>query len=415
MLIVSFSITKTLVTPPKWLEQRYTLTDPHEGKAFSSGICTDVIAQLEYSVEEPLNREPDLHELVASFITKEGKGYDRNHGPIPYIDAEEHRVTVNGLVKKELSLSVEDLKRFPQKNIICALQCAGNRRHTMRTKLKEVNGIDWFDGAVMNCSWTGPLLRDVLTSAGLNVSESSYATTHVAFACFQTPTQEDEWYGASVPLSRIMNPESGIILALQMNGEPLSPKHGAPVRVITPGIAGARSVKWLDRITVQTCESENFYQRHDYKILPPEATTKEEADKWWDRVSSLQEMPVNSVIAIPACGSTVQLDESGTIEVKGYALPSGSDGPIVKVEVSTDEGATWQLAELLQDQETRGAELKWAWCLWQARVRIEKGCGKKVFSRATDKSGNTQAACPEWNLRGVAYNGYGEASGLTVV
>lgn len=145
-------------------------------------------------------------------------------------------------------------------------QCAGNRRHTMRTKLKEVSGIDWFDGAVMNCSWTGPLLRDILEKSSLKISKEQFATAHVAFACFQTPTQEDEWYGASVPLSRVMDPDSGIILALEMNGKPLSPNHGAPVRVITPGIAGARSVKWLDRITVQMSESENFYQRYVQRL-----------------------------------------------------------------------------------------------------------------------------------------------------
>jgi sulfite oxidase len=155
--------------------------------------------------------------------------------------------------------------------------------------------------------------------------------------------------------------------------------------------------------------------RHDYKILPPEATCKEEAEKWWDRISALQDMPINSVIAIPASSSTIHLDSDGTTEVKGYALPSGSDGPITKVEISTDEGATWQPAELLEDQETRGAELKWAWCLWRARVRIEKGKGRRVLSRATDSSGNTQAQCPEWNFRGVAYNGYGEAGELDVV
>jgi sulfite oxidase len=126
-------------------------------------------------------------------------------------------------------------------------------------------------------------------------------------------------------------------------------------------------------------------------------------------------MPINSVIAIPASSSTISLDADGSIEVKGYALPSGSDGPITKVEISTDEGATWQLADLLEDEETSGAELKWAWCLWRARVRIEKGPGRRVLSRATDTSGNTQAQCPEWNLRGVAYNGYGEAGELTVV
>ena len=212
-----------------------------------------------------------------------------------------------------------------------------------------------------------------------------------------------------------MDPDAGIILALQMNGKPLSPNHGAPVRVVTPGIAGARSVKWLDRVTVQMSESENFYQRHDYKILPPEAGTAEEAEEWWDRVGALQEMPINSVVATPAADSRVYLDKNGEIEVKGYALPSGSDGPIVKVEVSTDDGTSWQEAELLESKEAHGVELKWAWCLWQAKVRIEKGSGRKVLSRATDKSGNTQEACPEWNLRGIAYNGYGEASGLEVV
>lgn len=125
-------------------------------------------------------------------------------------------------------------------------------------------------------------------------------------------------------------------------------------------------------------------------------------------------MPINSVIAIPASSSTVHLSPDGTTEVKGYALPSGSDGPITKVEISTDEGATWQLAELLENQETDGAELRWAWSLWRARVKIERGQGRRVLSRATDTSGNTQVKCPEWNLRGVAYNGYGEASELTV-
>jgi DMSO/TMAO reductase YedYZ molybdopterin-dependent catalytic subunit len=92
---------------------------------------------------------------IPSFITPTPEGYDRNHGPIPIIDASTHRVKIFGLVKNELSLSIDELKELPQHDVVCALQCAGNRRHTMRTKLKEVNGIDWFDGAVMNCKWSG--------------------------------------------------------------------------------------------------------------------------------------------------------------------------------------------------------------------------------------------------------------------
>jgi sulfite oxidase len=285
----------------------------------------------------------------------------------------------------------------------------------MRTKLKEVSGIDWFDGAVMNCEWTGPLLKDVLEKAGVDVEEEKYKDAHVAFACFQTPCQDDEWYGSSIPLSRALDPDSSVLLALEMNGKPLPPNHGAPVRVVTPGIAGARSVKWLDRITVQLTESINYYQQHDYKVLPPEADCAEKAKEWWGKVPAIQGMPVNSVIGVPKQDSRIQRDENECIEVKGYALPAGDDGPVVRVEVSTDGGATWTDAELLGRRDAGQGELKWAWCLWKAKVKIEKGKGKSLLSRATDKAGNTQQRCPGWNFRGVCYNGYGEVTGLDIV
>lgn len=355
--------------------------------------------------------------MVPSFITTDG--YDRNHGPIPHLDPCTHKVTIAGLVNKVLYLSIADLFSLPQHTIICALQCAGNRRHTMRTKLKEVCGIDWFDGAVMNCKWTGPLLKDVLNLAGVKVDQEKWKDAHVAFSCFQTPTQDDEYYGASIPLSRAMDAHSSILLALKMNDKPLPPNHGAPVRVVTPGIAGARSVKWLDQVTVQMSESRSFYQQSDYKILPPEVDCKEKAKEWWSKVSSLQDMPVNSVIGVPKSGTKVhQRAEDGTIEVKGYALPSGADGPIVRVEVSADEGKTWQDAELINTYtgpDAKQVEMKWAWALWRIDIKVEKGKNVKILSRATDQSGNTQQPTCEWNLRGVAYNGYGEAFGLEIV
>jgi sulfite oxidase len=288
----------------------------------------------------------------------------------------------------------------------------------MRTKLKEVSGIDWFDGAVMNCKWTGPLLKDVLEKAGVNIEESKLSEAHVAFSCYQTPTQEDDFYGASIPLSRALDRKSSILLALKMNDKPLPPNHGAPVRVVTPGIAGARSVKWLDSISVQLSESQSYYQQHDYKVLPPEADSKEKAEEYWGKIDALQDMPVNSVIGVPRSGSTVQRDADGMIEVKGYALPSGADGPIVKVEVSVDGGNSWTEAELIkayEGEDVEDVELKWAWALWKARVKVEKGKDVVIYSRATDKSGNIQEKCPKWNFRGVAYNGYGEASGLEII
>lgn len=331
----------------------------------------------------------------------------------------------------------------------------------MRTKLKEVNGVDWFDGAVMNCKWRGewdystsdaiiiffllvfhlllppfpllqlsvatpqthltqppgPLLADVLALAGLSLPLSQQPAAHITFSSHQTPCQDDSYYGASLPLPRALSPTSSILLALEMNDAPLPPNHGAPVRVITPGIAGARSVKWLDRIEVSLHESPNYYQQHDYKILPPEAEDKESAELWWGRVEAIMDMPVNSVVAVPGSGQRVRRGEDACIDVRGYALPSGADGPVVRVEVSGDGGKTWMEAEILEpeEEEVGGAELKWAWSLWRARVPVEKGEKRRVLSRAVDSKGNTQAECPQWNYRGVAYNGYGEATGLEIV
>lgn len=196
-----------------------------------------------------------------------------------------------------------------------------------------------------------------------------------------------------------------------MNGEPLPVNNGFPVRVIVPGIAGARSVKWLDRITVQSEESKNFYQTHDYKVLPPDAVDKESASKYWGVTPAIQEMPVNSVIAVPQSGETTKLSPQGTTEIRGYALPSGDGGPVAKVEVSVDDGKTWADAEIVDGLEGRS---RWAWVLWKATVKLEKGGGIRIFSRATDVAGQTQCAQPQWNLRGVCYNGYGESRDISV-
>lgn len=176
-----------------------------------------------------------------------------------------------------------------------------------------------------------------------------------------------------------------------MNGKPLPIKHGFPVRMIVPGVSGCRSVKWVDEITVQSEESTNLYQRYDYKRLPPEATDKESAKQYWDTTPSLQDMPINSVIAEPQNGDTIRLPPSGKIEIKGYALPQGDQGPVVKVECSIDEGQTWELAEI---SNGNGLEAKWCWALWKATVGLPKGTQRRVLSRATDKGGNVQTGKP---------------------
>lgn len=377
------------------------------------------------AVEEPLNREPDIKTLISSFVTPVGsKPYDRNHGAIPLLTGDAHTLTVDGAVKSPMTFRVKDLKsRFQQCTIIAAMQCAGNRRHTMRTEIKEVEGIDWGDAAVMNCMWTGVRLHDVLKAVEFDFETSidwrtNSDAAHAQFACYQTETQEDTWYGGSIPLSRAMDPKADVLLAMEMNGEPLTHEHGFPLRVVVPGVAGARSVKWLDRITLSTVESSNFYQKHDYKVLPPEAIDMKSAEAYWHTTPPVMDMPINSIIATPRSGESVEHSEEGFVEAKGYALPGGDHGPVVRVEVSGDEGKSWTEAELDwggHDSKQQHAEsLKWSWVLWRAKVKVDSGTGRKLWSRATDAGGNVQPREGQWTLRGVCYNAYGEVKNLEV-
>lgn len=196
----------------------------------------------------------------------------------------------------------------------------------------------------------------------------------------------------------------------QVNDGPLSHNHGYPVRVVLPGIAGARWVKWLNRITVQVKESPNFYQQRDYKILPPDATDRASAEKYWQVTPPMYDTPINSVIAVPADDETVLLPSSGMVEVKGYAVPQDADGPVTRVEVSGDGGKSWVDAELNGSSRDK----KWCWVLWTARLLMSPGNTQQILSRATDAGGNTQQEHSPWNLRGVGYSGYGRARNLTV-
>ncbi len=198
-----------------------------------------------------------------------------------------------------------------------------------------------------------------------------------------------------------------------MNGELLTPSHGYPVRVVVPGVLGAQSVKWLDNITVSEKESPSFYQQHDYKILPADATDSKSAAKYWDKVPPMLENCINSVVLTATDNETVKLNTVCTISVRGDAIPQGADGPVVQVEVSTDAGKTWKKAKI---EDAGDMASKWSWVLWQAGVEIEKGENLRIFSKATDRSGNMQPAeQSEWNLRGVGFNGYESTTGLTVV
>ncbi|KAJ7284828.1 Oxidoreductase, molybdopterin-binding domain-containing protein, partial [Mycena rebaudengoi] len=282
---------------------------------------------------EPFNAEPVASALVEFEITPEDLVYCRNHGPVNEYSEETYTLVVKRGDASPLRFSLADLRSFPKADVVAVLQCAGNRRNEMGA-IKKVNGVGWNDGVVANCKWAGVRLCHLLKHAG--VQHGEYA--HACFASYATLCQDDTYYGASIPLEKAMTPEEDVLLAYEMNDEPLSAEHGGPLRVVVPGYLGARWTKWVDTITLSADESPNYYQQRDYKILPPEVDSKAAALPLWPKFPSMSSLPLNSVVAsVTATGSPAL----PSIHIKGYALPGApSCGNVSAVEVSIDDGST---------------------------------------------------------------------------
>jgi len=201
------------------------------------------------------------------------------------------------------------------------------------------------------------------------------------------------------------------ILAYEMNGSPLPPDHGYPLRVILPGFVGGRMIKWLKKITISDKESSSYYHWGDNKILPSHIDTIAAAESWWSKPEyAIYEMNVNSIIASPGHEYLVQvksMDDKDTIEIRGYAY-SGGGRPIVRVELSTDGGKTWQLTKLsfLPNKFRHGWKC-WTWCHWSfdlPKWKLLLMHGHELIVRAWDRSMQTQPEKPTWNILGQMNN-----------
>lgn len=215
-------------------------------------------------------------------------------------------------------------------------------------------------------------------------------------------------YAASIPLAKAMDSRGDVILAYEMNGEPLSRDHGYPIRVVCPGIVGARNVKWLGRIFVSEQESDSHWQQNDYKGFSPSTD--------WDTVDftkspAIQNMPVTSAICQPMPDENVRIDANGKLTVKGYAW-SGGGNKVVRVDVTIDGGKSWHVAQLKHGDDSEESNLNgrnWAWTLWTIDISVPDNTKQvEIWSKAVDSNYNVQ---PEqfsniWNLRGVLSNAY---------
>ncbi|TPW25798.1 molybdopterin-dependent oxidoreductase [Pararhizobium mangrovi] len=340
--------------------------------------------------EHPFNAETPAERLVAAMTTPTADFYVRNHGSMPEPDTATHRLSVGGMVEKPLDLDLATLEKdFERREVRALMQCAGNRRRDLLA-VAPVAGDPWGPGALGNADWSGVSLADVLKAAGVKEGKG----LHVAIDCLDECEMDGETftYGVSIPLEKAMHPLT--LIATGMNGEALTREHGAPMRIVAPGFAGARNAKWVRAITVQDHPSDNPIQRTEYKLFPSEITA-ETADP--AKGMTIEPMPLNSAICIPANHANLK---EGRTTVAGWAV-SGSH-PIARVELSLDGGRSWLQTELENDTDH-----PWSWTLWSIEVPLCVG-DHELVARAFDAAGQTQPSLSDdtWNYKGYLENAW---------
>ncbi|MFC5142918.1 sulfite oxidase [Actinomycetospora rhizophila] len=316
--------------------------------------------------------------------------YGRNHGAMPEIDPRAWRLRVGGMVEQTLELSLAELQqRFAPVEVTATLQCAGNRRAGLMAYRDIPGQHPWGAGATSTARWRGAPLTDVLAACGLDPH-----VTDIAFDAPDVASEADppQPFGGSIPVDKAIAPE--VLLAWEMNGEALPTAHGGPVRVVVPGYIGARSVKWIGRITAQDHPSDNFFQQGAYRLLPADADTAR--TRPGDGVA-LGPVALDSEILAPDDGDELP---AGTTRVAGYAF-AGDDRTVVRVDVTTDGGGTWVQAEL-DAQPT-----PWTWRFWHARVDVPPG-RVEIMARAWDSTAAVQPehAATVWNPKGYVNNSW---------
>ena len=222
-----------------------------------------------------MNGEPKLTPLFeAGLITPNEYHYVRNHGPVPHLLWEFHKLEIRGLeASQQLQLSMDELvERFDSINIPVALACDGNRRKELNM-IKGSKGFNWGSGAVSCAYWKGARLRDVLLAAGIPEMVNPGRRLWVNFEGADEPSEGK--YATCIPFDYAMDPTNDVILAYEMNDVPLPPDHGHPIRVIIPGYVGGRCVKWLHRVWVSEKENESHYHIWDNRVLPAFITEKD--------------------------------------------------------------------------------------------------------------------------------------------
>lgn len=336
--------------------------------------------------DRPLNAETMAH-MLDDAITPTSRHFIRNNGMPPEdTDAKSWSLTVDGFVDKKLTLKIDELKKkFEVVELALQIECGGNGRSGFNPPAK---GNQWSTGAVACSRWKGVRLADVLNAAG--VQEKAIYTAHYGADTHLSGKPGKLPISRGVPIQKALEPHN--LIAFEMNGAPLHPMNGAPLRLVVPGWPGSFSHKWLTRIQLRDVVHDGpkmtgaAYRVPAFPVAPGEKISSKD-------MIFIESMPVKSLITRP---QTEIKTKERELEVGGHAWAGDND--VSAVHISIDFGKTWQKTKL--DKPVN----KYAWQNWKAKVEFPDKGYYEVWARATDDKGNMQPFAIAWNPKGYLNN-----------
>jgi len=313
-------------------------------------------------------------------ITPLGLHYLLIHFDIPHVDINEWRLKVAGMVAKPMEFTLDEIQKRPAKTITVTMECAGDGRALLNPRAISQ---PWFTEAVGTAKWTGTSLWGILEEAGLDRD-----VVEVLFTGLDEGVQQEEiqFYQRSLGLEEVRRSE--VLLAYEMNDEPLPPQHGFPLRLLVPGWYGMASVKWLSRIEAVGKPFQGYQMAKSYRY-------SKTADDPGEPVTLIKVRALMVPPGIPDFLTRVRLVRAGSVELTGRAW--AGKVAVARVEVSVDGGVSWADADL---QEGRSP---YAWKGWSYRWDARPG-RYALCVKATDENGQAQPFSEPWNFLGMGNN-----------
>ncbi|MEE9510892.1 MAG: sulfite oxidase, partial [Gammaproteobacteria bacterium] len=338
--------------------------------------------------DRPLNAETPAH-LLDDRITPVDRHFIRNNGlPPGATNASDWRLIIDGEVDQPLTLSIADLQKdFDVVTYALQLECGGNGRAAFNPPAR---GNQWTVGAIGNSEWTGVRYRDLLRAAG--IKDSAVYTGHYGADTHLSGQVDKQAISRGIPIPKAMDPHT--LVAFAMNGGPIHPMNGAPLRVVAPGWPGSCSQKWLNRIWVRKVVHDGAkmggtsYRVPRYPVAPGQDVPEQD-------FRIIESMPVKSMITYPRNGIELS-DGNSDLVIRGHAW--AGEAAVQAVDISMDFGATWQRAMLEPPAN------KYSWQQWRAALAFPVPGYYELWSRAVDELGRMQPFAIDWNPKGYLNN-----------